>query len=99
LNTYQVSEANIIGLCSSTQNETWIEVYREDNVKKKWHSFHSIFNYYFNIAYPKARRNLVSASKAPWINKEVLKVRTKLKKLYDHYMQSKIQVDKDINKT
>ena len=30
-----VSEANIIGLCSSLQNETWIEVYREDNVKKR----------------------------------------------------------------
>jgi hypothetical protein len=30
-----VSEANIIGLCSSLQNETWIEVYREDNGKKR----------------------------------------------------------------
>jgi hypothetical protein len=30
-----VLEASIIGLCSSLQNETWIEVNREDNVKKK----------------------------------------------------------------
>jgi hypothetical protein len=74
-------------------------VHREDNVKKKWDSLYSIFNHYFNIACPKARRNLVSASKAPWINKEVFNARTKLKKLYDHYMQSKIQVDKDIYKT
>jgi hypothetical protein len=72
-------------------------VYREDNVKKKWDSFYTNFNYYFNIVCPKARRNSESASKAPWINK-VLIARTKLKKLYDHYMQSKIQVDKDIYK-
>jgi hypothetical protein len=34
-----VSEDNLIRLCSSIQNENWIEVYREDNVKKKWNSF------------------------------------------------------------
>jgi hypothetical protein len=29
-----ISEANLIGLSSSIQNENWIEVYREDNVKR-----------------------------------------------------------------
>jgi hypothetical protein len=51
-----VSEANIIGLCSSIQTETWIEVSREDDVEKKLDSFYSIFNYYFNIACPKVLR-------------------------------------------
>jgi hypothetical protein len=30
-----VSEANIIGLCSSVQTETWIEVFRENDTEKK----------------------------------------------------------------
>jgi hypothetical protein len=48
-----VSEANIMGLCSSIQNETWIEVSRENDTEKKGDSFYSIFNYHFNIACPK----------------------------------------------
>jgi hypothetical protein len=30
-----ISEANIIGLCSSIQTETCIEVFRENNVERK----------------------------------------------------------------
>jgi hypothetical protein len=30
-----VSEANIIDLCSSIQNETWIQVSRENDIEKK----------------------------------------------------------------
>jgi exonuclease III len=65
-----VSEANIIGLCSSIQNETWIEVFCENDVEKKWDSFYSTFNYYFNIACLKVRRNIVSASNVPWIKEQ-----------------------------
>jgi hypothetical protein len=54
-----VSEANIIDLCSSIQNETWIDVSRENDIEKKWDSFFGIFNYYFNIACPKVGRNIV----------------------------------------
>jgi hypothetical protein len=55
-----VSETNVIDLCSSIQNETWIEVSRENDIEKKWDSFYSIFNYhFFNIACPKVRRNIV----------------------------------------
>jgi hypothetical protein len=51
-----VSQANIKDLCSSIQNETWIEVSRENDIKKKWDSFYSIFNFHFNIACPKIRK-------------------------------------------
>jgi hypothetical protein len=51
-----VSQSNIKDLCSSIQNETWIEVSRENYIEKKWDSFYSIFNFHFNIAYPKIRK-------------------------------------------
>jgi hypothetical protein len=54
-----VSEAYIMGLCSSIQNEICIEVSRENDIEKKLYSFYSIFNYHFNIACPKVRRNIV----------------------------------------
>jgi hypothetical protein len=38
-----VSEVNIIGLCSLIQNETWIDVFQENGMEKKWDSFYSIF--------------------------------------------------------
>jgi exonuclease III len=75
-----VSKANIIGLCSSIQNETWIEVSRENDIEKKWDSIYSIFNYSFNIACPKVRRNNVSIV-SPWINKDAVIARAKLKDL------------------
>jgi hypothetical protein len=56
------------------------------------------FNYYFNISCPKVRRNTASASKVPWINKDAVTSRTKLKDLYDLYMHSKIQEYRDIYK-
>jgi hypothetical protein len=37
-----VSEASIIGLCSSIQTETCIEVFGENDVKRKWDSFYTI---------------------------------------------------------
>jgi hypothetical protein len=55
-------------------------------------------NYYFNIACPKVRRNIASASKVPWINKDAAIERTKLKDLYYLYMQSKIKEYRDIYK-
>jgi hypothetical protein len=54
-----------------------------------------IFNYYFNLACPKVRRNIVSSSNVPWINNKVITVRTILKILYDLYMESKIQEHRD----
>jgi hypothetical protein len=93
-----VSEANIMGLCFSIQNETWIEVSRENDIEKKWDSFYSIFKYHFNIACPKVRRNIVSTLKSPWINIDAVIVRAKLKDLYNLYMQSKIQEYRDIYK-
>jgi hypothetical protein len=68
-----------MGLCSSIQNETWIEVSRENDIEKKWDSFYSIFNYHFNIACPKVRRNIVSSLKSPCINKDAVIPRAKLK--------------------
>jgi hypothetical protein len=56
-----------------------------------WDSFYSIFNYYFNVAYPKVRRNIISSLNVPWINNDVITARTKLKNLYDLYVQSMIQ--------
>jgi hypothetical protein len=44
--TRNVSQANIIGLCSLIQNETWIDVFQENDMKKKWVSFYSIFNFF-----------------------------------------------------
>jgi hypothetical protein len=93
-----VSEANIMGHCSSIQNETWIEVSRENDIEKKWDPFYSIFNYHFNIARPKVRRNIVSTLKSPWINKDAIIAWAKLKDLYNLYMQSKIQEHRDIYK-
>jgi phosphoribosyl-dephospho-CoA transferase len=52
-----VSEANIIGLCSLIKYETWIDVFQENYMENKWYSFYSIFNYYFNLVPPKVRRN------------------------------------------
>jgi hypothetical protein len=63
-----VSEANIIGLCSLIQNETWTVVFQENNREKKWDSFYSVFSYYFNLACPKVRRNIVRSLSVPWIN-------------------------------
>jgi hypothetical protein len=76
-----VSEANIMGLCSSIQNETWIELSRENDVEKKWDSFYSIFNYHFNIACPKVRRNIVSTLKSPWINKDAIIARARFRNI------------------
>jgi hypothetical protein len=43
-----VSEANIIDLCSSIKNETSIALFRKnDTIENKWDSFHRIFNYRF----------------------------------------------------
>jgi hypothetical protein len=56
-----------------------------------WNYFYSIFNYYFNLACPKVRRNIVSSLNFPCINKDVIAARTKQKNLYDLCMQSKIQ--------
>jgi hypothetical protein len=51
-----VAQANMKDLCFSIQNETWIEVSRENEIEKKWDSFYSIFNFHFNIACPKIRK-------------------------------------------
>jgi hypothetical protein len=34
-----ISEANGLGLCSMLQNETWIDVFQENDVEKKWKLF------------------------------------------------------------
>jgi hypothetical protein len=83
---------------SSIQNETWIEVSSENDIGEKWDSFYSIYNFHFNIVCPKVRRNIVSTLKSPWINKDAVIARTKLKDLYNLYMQSKIQEHRDIYK-
>jgi hypothetical protein len=54
-----ISEANITNLCSSIQTETWIEVSQEKCCRKKLGLLLQHFNYYFNIACPKLRRNTV----------------------------------------
>jgi hypothetical protein len=84
-----VSEANITG--PLIQNDTWIEVFWENNVEKKLDSFYSIFNCYLNLSCPEVRRNIASALNVPWINNDVITARTKQKDLYDLHMQSKIQ--------
>jgi hypothetical protein len=71
--------------------ESWSDVFSENDIENKWNSFYSIFNYYFNIACPMARRNVASAKKATWINKDVVIARTKLRNLYDLYIQCKSQ--------
>jgi hypothetical protein len=47
-----VSEANMIDLCSLIDNETWIDVFQENDME-------SIFNCYFNLVCQKVRRNIV----------------------------------------
>jgi hypothetical protein len=54
--------------------------------------------FYFNIAYPKIRKNIVGTFKSPWINKDAIIARAKLKDLYNLYMQSKTQEHRDIYK-
>jgi hypothetical protein len=93
-----ISENNKIGLCSLIQTELWSDMFSENDIKSKWISFYSIFNYYFNIACPKVRQNIASAKKASWINK-VVKARIKLRNLYDLYLLHKSQEHKDIYKT
>jgi hypothetical protein len=39
----------IIGICSSTQYKTWIDVFQENGTEEKYGSFY-IFNNYFNLA-------------------------------------------------
>jgi hypothetical protein len=86
-----ISEVNIIDLCSSKQTETWIEVSRENYVEKKMGLLLQHFNYYSNISSPKLKRNTVSTSKSPWINKYAVIARMKLNDLYNLYVQSKTQ--------
>jgi hypothetical protein len=50
-----VSEASVIDLCSLIGNETWIDVFQENDMQQKLNSFYSIFDYYFNLACPKVR--------------------------------------------
>jgi hypothetical protein len=87
-----VSEATIIGLCSLIQNESRTDVFQENDMEKKWNSFYSIFNYYFNLACPKLDEILLSSSNVPSINNDVITARTKPKNLYEYdlSMQSKI---------
>jgi hypothetical protein len=67
-----VSEANITGLCSLIRNETWINEFQENDMQKKYDSFYSIFNYYFSLACPKVRRNIVNSSDVPWRCNDVI---------------------------
>jgi hypothetical protein len=66
----------VFSVIISIQTEIWTEVFRENDVVKKWDSFYSIFNYYFNVACPKVRTNIASALKVPWINKDAVIART-----------------------
>jgi hypothetical protein len=68
------------GLCPLIQNETWIDVFRENDMAKNLDSFYSIFNCYFNLSCPKVRRNIVSALNVPWINNVII-AQIKLKTL------------------
>jgi hypothetical protein len=77
-----VPETNIIDLCSSLQNEIWTEVSRKNDIEKKWDSY-SIFNYHFNIACPKVRRNIVTTLKSLSINKDSVIARANLMDLYN----------------
>ena len=75
-----------------------MEVFNDNDIEVKWNSFYGIFNYYFNIACPKVRRNFASVNKATWINKDVVIARTKLRNLYDLYIQCKSQEYKNVYK-
>jgi hypothetical protein len=75
-----------------------IEVSRENDIEKTWDSFYSIFNFRFNIASPKIRKNIVSTFKSPWINRDAVIARENLKDLYSLHMQSKIQEHKSYRK-
>jgi hypothetical protein len=83
-----IVEANITGLCSLTQIEPWSEVFWEKNTNIKWDTFYTTFNYYFNIACPKVRRNVTRTVKAPWINKDIVIAKNQLKDLYNNYRLS-----------
>ncbi|PNF31582.1 hypothetical protein B7P43_G00791 [Cryptotermes secundus] len=93
-----LSDDNITCFCSYIQTETWMEVFNDNDIEIKWNSFYGIFNYYFNIACPKVRRNFASVNKATWINKDVVIARTKLRNLYDLYIQCKSQEYKNVYK-
>jgi hypothetical protein len=60
-----------------------------------WESFYRIFNYYFNIACQKVRRN-ICVPKFPRIHKDAVTAKTRLKELYNLYRQSGIQEHGDI---
>jgi hypothetical protein len=81
-----VSENNVIGLCSLIQIETLSEVLGE-----KWESVYSTFNNYFNIACPTVTRNIIRVPEVYWINKDTVIAKTRLKELYNPYRQSWIQ--------
>jgi hypothetical protein len=87
-----VSEANIIGLCSLIQNETFTDVFHENDMKKKWDSCSSSFNCYFNLACPKVRKNIVNLLNVPWINNDIITPTTKLRNVYDLYIHSTIEI-------
>jgi exonuclease III len=84
-----LSEDNIIGLCTLIQSETWLEMLNESVIDKKWNSFYSTFNYYYNLACPKVRRNMGIDKKPCWINKDVRVAREILRNRYDLYIRFK----------
>jgi hypothetical protein len=86
--TRNLAEANITGLCSLIQIEPWSVVFWEKDINKKWDTFYTTFNYYFNIACPKLRRNITRTVKARWINKDIVIAKNQLKDLYNIYRLS-----------
>jgi hypothetical protein len=73
-------------------------VFSENDVEKQWDAFYSIFNYYFDIVWPKVRRNIANAMKATRLKKDAVIARTKLRDWHDLYIQSNKQEYRDIYK-
>jgi hypothetical protein len=93
-----LAEANITGLCSLIQNEPWSEVFWEKDITKKWYTFYTTFDYYFNTACLKVKRNIIRAVKVPWINKDIVIAKKQSKDLYNIYWLSQIQEYRDAYK-
>jgi hypothetical protein len=51
-----LSEANIMGLCTIVQSKKWAEVFSECDVDTEWECYYTIFNHYFSTGCPLVRK-------------------------------------------
>lgn len=77
------NENNISRFMNSISCEKWVNLYCQNNVDDAFQCFCDIFNYYFDICFPKHKVYNGVCSKKSWVNIEVKNSSQELKYLYN----------------